>query len=461
MAFSSITFICIFLPAVFLLYQLMPGMKSKNILLMIASVLFYGFGEMRYLLLLVFSILWNWGMALWIARVKGSIREKQAKSILAACLVVDFAMLGIYKYSGLGLLLPVGISFYTFQMASYVVDVYRQPEQVQRDIGKLTLYISFFPQLIAGPIVKYHEFREQIEHRRTNIRSVAEGLRRVIYGLAKKMLLANAFAEVTDLVFGLKGVELSAPLAWLGAFTYLMQIYFDFSGYSDMAVGLGRIFGFSLPENFRYPYISGSIREFWRRWHITLSSWLRDYVYIPLGGNRTGHAMRNQMIVFLLSGIWHGAGATFLVWGLWHGAFVALETVWQKRHGEKKDRWYSHLYALLVIMIGFVIFRAETLPAAGQYLWTMLTGWQGIGSVSSPAWILFVSQLTPYFLTLSVVAVIACLPLREWLWDYFGRGSRGRKLLERVAYVCSLFLLMLSIAALAAGTYNPFIYFRF
>lgn len=350
MIFSSITFICFFLPAVLLVYHCMPNLLAKNFVLFVASLLFYAWGEPLYIFLMLASICLNYSSGLIIASAKAAARNSKAKKALAGAVVVNLALLFVFKYLGfacvianlfldalnipllkeINLLLPIGISFYTFQEISYLVDVYRNPGLVQKSPLNLGLYVSFFPQLIAGPIVRYSDIKAQIENRYSSVDFFAKGIERFCFGLGKKVLLANQFALVCDKIYEFAPTSfVGARLAWIACFSYALQIYFDFSGYSDMAIGLSKMFGFSLGENFNYPYAANSITDFWRRWHISLSSWFKDYVYIPLGGNRKGklRAMANRFVVFFLTGLWHGAAFNFVFWGLGHGTLMMLERI--------------------------------------------------------------------------------------------------------------------------------------
>ena len=387
MVFSSPIFLFFFLPIVYIVYRLLPGTGARNGWLAAASLVFYSFGQPVYLLLLLASVGLNYLFGLLLM----SPGRRGRKWWAGCAAALNLLLLGTFKYLdcfagtlnslfGLGLplpglTLPIGISFYTFQGMSYAIDVYRKPDSGTRNLGKLVLYISFFPQLIAGPIIKYHDVARQIDCRELDPELTLTGLRRFIAGFAKKMLLANTAGQVADAVFGLEAGALDMRLAWLGAVCYTLQIYFDFSGYSDMAIGMGRMFGFSFLENFDLPYISRSIKEFWRRWHISLSSWFRDYLYIPLGGSRKGGArtMLNKFIVFFSTGLWHGANWTFVLWGLWHGLFSTLEDVHviPKR---LQQSVFAHVYTMLVVILGFTLFRAPSLGAAGVMFSQMFAG---------------------------------------------------------------------------------------
>lgn len=376
MVFSSMVFLCVFLPAAFCLHLLLPGMRAKNFLLVVASLVFYAYGEPIYVILLVASSAGNYILA----RLTGEC-PKIRKLTMTLAVVINLGLLVIFKYSGFlvetfnsvtgagipvpQVRMPIGISFFTFQALSYVIDVYRGDASVQKNFGKVLLYISFFPQLIAGPIVKYHDVEAEINNRKQTPEEIGKGIRRFIAGLSKKVLIANTMGLVADNLFGAAATGITGPGAWLGAVSYMLQIYFDFSGYSDMALGLGMMFGFHFHENFDYPYISASIREFWRRWHMSLSGWFKEYLYIPLGGNRRGkfRTVVNKMIVFVCTGIWHGASFNFLFWGIYHGFFLMLEEYipFIGKKGGKLKSFFQHVYALLVVCVGFVFFRADTM----------------------------------------------------------------------------------------------------
>ena len=474
MVFSSLSFLFLFFPLVFILYIAVPNWTYRNILLIVASLLFYAWGEPVYVFLLLFSVAVNWLLALAISK-----RATGGKALLAAAVLLNIGLLVVFKYSGFlvetvnGLFslalpvpavrLPIGISFFTFQTLSYVIDVYRDKTCVQKRLSRLMLYISFFPQLIAGPIVKYHDIREQLEVRELSPDRIAEGLRRFICGLAKKVLISNTMAVAADYAFGLPTGSLTALTAWVGAVCYMLQIYFDFSGYSDMAIGLGRMFGFVFKENFRYPYAAVGIKDFWRRWHISLSTWFKEYLYIPLGGNRRGKArlFLNQMIVFAATGLWHGANLTFLVWGLFHGLFLTMESIGVipvgKAAGHRASRFLVRLYTLLVVLVGFTVFRADSLSQALAYLGAMFAG--GAGTPVQLAEML--TYLTPWFLCLLLLAAVASFPVFPALRRTLAGSRTGTMIYTGAAYGASLLLLALCILSLAADTYNPFIYFRF
>lgn len=464
MVFSSMVFMCVFLPAVFVLHCILPGIRAKNALLLLASVIFYAYGEPVYIILLFISTLLNYFCACGIDRF-----QNHRKGILVLAVICNLGILIVFKYTDfiLGMVnsvtglqlplpqirMPIGISFFTFQAMSYVIDVYRETTRAQKNYAKVLLYISFFPQLIAGPIVKYHDVAAEIDQRTVTLDGVALGIRRFSAGLCKKVLLANTLGLVADNLFGASAGSINGAGAWLGAISYMLQIYFDFSGYSDMAIGLGWMFGFHFKENFNYPYISGTIREFWRRWHMSLSGWFLEYLYIPLGGNRKGkfRTVVNKMIVFLCTGIWHGAAVNFLFWGVYHGFFLMLEEYipWIGKKGSAVKSFFQHVYALLVVCIGFVFFRAETMAQGCFWVRKMFTGFGWNAGAMSFA----LQQMTPVFLVTLAGALLACCPVKKLISE--------KKWYGPVAYVCSLTGLVICILSLASGTYNPFIYFRF
>lgn len=457
-------FLCVFLPAAFCLHLLLPGMRAKNFLLVVASLVFYAYGEPIYVILLVASSAGNYILA----RLTGEC-PKIRKFTMTLAVVINLGLLVIFKYSGFlvetfnsvtgagipvpQVRMPIGISFFTFQALSYVIDVYRGDASVQKNFGKVLLYISFFPQLIAGPIVKYHDVEAEINNRKQTPEEIGKGIRRFIAGLSKKVLIANTMGLVADNLFGAAATGITGPGAWLGAVSYMLQIYFDFSGYSDMALGLGMMFGFHFHENFDYPYISASIREFWRRWHMSLSGWFKEYLYIPLGGNRRGkfRTVVNKMIVFVCTGIWHGASFNFLFWGIYHGFFLMLEEYipFIGKKGGKLKSFFQHVYALLVVCVGFVFFRADTMKQGCFWIREMFTdfGWK------ASAMSLTLQQLTPVYLVTLAAALVAAVPVNSMLKKY--------KWYEGFTYVLSLAGFALCVLSLAGGTYNPFIYFRF
>lgn len=472
MVFSSLVFLCIFFPVVFCLHSAITSVRVRNVLLIVASLVFYAFGEPVYVILMVFSAFLNY----LCARLMGKVNRK---AVLVVAVVANIGILCVFKYTGFfittvnsvfglklavpQIALPIGISFFTFQALSYVIDVYRGQVDVQKNFGRVLLYISFFPQLIAGPIVKYRDIALEIDSRSVDPREAALGLRRFIGGLAKKIFIANTMAVAADHIFALDSDSLNILGAWIGAIAYTMQIYFDFSGYSDMAIGLGRMFGFHFRENFEHPYSSLTIREFWRRWHISLSSWFKDYVYIPLGGNRKGKLRTglNKIFVFFLTGFWHGANWTFVVWGLFHGAFSFFEEFVPSL--KKLPRVVLHIYTMLVVIVGFVIFRADTLGQAFLFIGKMFTGFEFSAAPMSFAG----RELTPFFLAMLLVAVVGCGPVRcltlklREASEKEGKLSAKENLVQIILYIAAFVMLLWCIIRLSGGSYNPFIYFRF
>ncbi|MCM1507816.1 MAG: MBOAT family protein [Ruminococcus flavefaciens] len=468
MVFSSPVFLFIFLTSVYILSRIIPTITAKNILLLVFSLAFYTYGEPKAIVLMIISIAMNYIFGL-------SMKEtnKSRKAVLVVSVTANLLMLGIFKYAGFGaemldrlpflsmsipdIALPIGISFYTFQAMSYVIDAYKEPRYIQKNPYKLALYITFFPQLVAGPIVKYYDFADQIDHRTITPEKTAQGIRRFITGLSKKLLIANTMAITADFVYGLETDSLSAPLAWLGAVSYMMQIFFDFSGYSDMAIGLGKMFGFDFRENFNYPYISGSMQEFWRRWHISVSTWFKEYLYIPLGGNRKGKVRTafNKLFVFFCTGLWHGASLNFIVWGLINGAFMMLES-YKIINTEKWLRPFRHIYTLLVTLLAFVFFRAENISTACGYIGRMFS----LSGNTSENKSLFLIQLTPMYVIMLVLACVFSVPV----WQKVRSRIKSEKIIsagEVCSYGVSLILLVVCIFTLSSSSYNPFIYFRF
>lgn len=471
MVFSSLVFLCLFLPVVLILHTVIPNRKFQNGLLLAASLLFYAYGEPVYVFLMLLSALCNYVFA-WL------LDKYQKKIFLVLAVVVNLGLLGVFKYTGfllsnvnalLGLdlpipqiSLPIGISFFTFQALSYVIDVSRGQVALQKNYGKLLLYISFFPQLIAGPIVRYKDVAREIDERTINAREAAFGMRRFIVGLAKKVLIANAMGAAADYIFNHGAANLNIIGAWIGAIAYLMQIYYDFSAYSDMAIGLGWMFGFHFKENFNHPYIASSIQDFWRRWHISLSTFFRDYVYIPLGGNRKGkvRTVVNRIIVFFLTGLWHGANWTFVIWGMFHGFFLLLEEFIPLI--KKLPKFLRHIYTLLTVTVGFVIFRADTIREAWLFICQMFSGFNFSPAVTSYA----IQTLTPYFIVMLLAAIVCCGPLEKCVQKLCVPKEKedltpGETVIQNASFVFACLLLVWCILRLAGGSYNPFIYFRF
>ncbi len=461
MVFSSIVFLSVFLPVVFLLHLALPGIRLKNALLVLASLLFYAYGEPVYVLLMIASALANYCFALLLEKLA------HRKAILFVAVAANLGTLAVFKYAGflaesvnaLGIVtvpvpdiaLPIGISFFTFQILSYVIDVYQKTVRAQKSFAKVLLYVSFFPQLIAGPIVKYHDVEQEILDRQVTVQGAAAGIRRFLCGLSKKVLLSNVLGLTADTLFAAELSNINVCTAWIAAVSYVLQIYFDFSGYSDMALGLGEMFGFHFKENFHYPYVADSVQDFWRRWHMSLTGWFRQYLYFPLGGNRKGkgRTVFNKFFVFFCTGLWHGANVTFIVWGLFHGFFLMLEEYLPKRPKGRLISVVAHVYTLLVVTVGFVIFRADTMAQALYFLREMFAGFHFEPAALSLA----AQQLTPLYLTVLAAAVVCSLPWRE----RFGNA----KWYGALAVPCSIAGLLLCMLSLSGSTYNPFIYFRF
>lgn len=469
MVFSSLTFVCVFLPIVYVLYWLTPSVKLQNVVLILFSLLFYAYGEPQFVLVMLLAVLFNHGCAWLIGMKKGFVR----KVMLFLNILINLSFLGYFKYMTLlvetlnkvtgngwtvpDILLPMGISFFTFQTMSYVIDVYKGVYPAEKNFAKVLLYIAFFPQLIAGPIVKYHDIAPYLSKRKKDVRQAAEGFRRFCYGLAKKVLVSNAMGIVVDEIY--QADQVNAVLAWIGALGYMLQIYYDFSGYSDMAIGMGKMFGFHFDENFHYPYSADSMKEFWRRWHISLSSWFKEYLYIPLGGNRKGKLRTsiNKIFVFFCTGLWHGANWTFVVWGLYHGTFLMLEqyVVWKKN---KFLRLLGHIYTCIVVCIGFVIFRSDSLKEAGSMIKNMVAGFYMTKETAGEIYRLLDLQ----FLWMFVIGVIGAMPVCGIVKSILEKRGKAWKSVGSVfSYIIALLLLAVCLLNLAGNSYNPFIYFRF
>lgn len=465
MLFSSITFLYCFLPCVLLVYFVVPD-RLKNFTLLAASLIFYGWGEPKYLVFMLLSVTQSYIAALLVERFRG---KKLAKLALALSAVASLGLLAYCKYADffienfnavtglsvplLNIALPVGISFYTFQILSYVVDVYRGDVPAQRNFIDLAMYIAMFPQLIAGPIVRYSDIAGSLKNRKTTLADASEGIRRFSIGLAKKILLANSAAL---LVSEFKAYnEKTVLFYWLYALAYMLHIYFDFSGYSDMAIGLGRIFGFRFSENFNYPYISASITEFWRRWHISLGGWFRDYLYIPLGGNRVKpfrHVI-NILIVWAATGFWHGASWNFVLWGILYAPLLLFEKY--VLHPKIRFAVPMHIYTLLFVMLGFVLFDSASVTDA-LASFKALFGFGGIPAADTASLYYLKSNIV-----LLVVAVIGATPLPKLLYEKIGLRKYGGKILAVVTPLAALASVALCTAYLIDGSFNPFVYFRF
>lgn len=479
MVFSSPVFLFVFLPLVLLAYA-SARPAWRNAILLFFSLLFYAWGETVYVVLMLGSIGFNYSLG---RRIRNLDNDGRRKRLVAVGVTGNLALLGAFKYAGffLGVIrdvwvfaggtpfpvpqihLPIGISFFTFQAMSYLIDIYRRVEGGTTRFVDCALYISLFPQLIAGPIVRYHQIAGQIRSRRHSLERFSRGVERFITGLAKKIILADSAGYIADKVFEVPVSQVTTSMAWLGLAAYTLQIYFDFSGYSDMAIGLGRFFGFELPENFNFPYISRSIREFWRRWHISLSTWFRDYLYYPLGGNRIGPGRTyiNLWIVFVLCGLWHGAGWNFIVWGTLHGVYLVIERLGWERVLARLWRPLQHIYVISLVMIGWVFFRTRTPMDAVIFLKRLAGLDHGIEMPSS-----VLTAYDPGRLLLLLAGAVFCMPAGRWImntmdtlrWDGAFRGAAG---IRSLYYLVLWVLFVLCAAFAAANTYQPFIYFRF
>ncbi|MGI5984218.1 MAG: MBOAT family protein [Clostridiales bacterium] len=467
MVFSSILFMFIYLPVVLAVYYIVP-LKWRNPWLFVVNLVFYGWGEPVYILLMLFSIIINYISGIYV----GKYREdniKKAKSVLVFNIIINLAMLMFFKYydlfantlrlipglefiQPLGIALPIGISFYTFQTMSYPIDIYRGDSDVQKNFISFGTFVALFPQLIAGPIIRYKDVASQLGFRASSAEQFASGIRRFSIGLAKKVLIANNIGKLWDTYSAMASSDLTFVGSWIGIVAFSLQIYFDFSGYSDMAVGLGRMLGFEFMENFNYPYISHSVTEFWRRWHISLGTWFRDYVYIPLGGNRKGKARQllNICIVWALTGFWHGANWTFLLWGLYYAVFLIIEKLYLLDALNRAPKFIGHFYTILVAVCGWVLFQLNSLSECGVYYKAMF----GLGDGG------FVSPVDSYYFTsfavMFAIAIIACTPLAKNLFD---RLPQKAKSFSTPALI--LLALIVCTGYLVDATYNPFLYFRF
>ena len=474
MLFSSIPFLYYFLPAVMLLYFAVPQ-RFKNTILFLASLFFYFWGEPKYSLLMVVSILAGYlgGIAIW--KVQKSGKEKGAKLVTVVTVMILLSFLLIFKYTDFGistvnglfgtelplikLALPIGISFYTFQILSYVVDVYRDDVEVEKNIINFGAYVVMFPQLIAGPIVRFQTVQKEMRERTISTDKIAKGIGRFVIGLSKKVLIADLLGEFVAVMDTVP--KTSAFLLWMVALAYAMQIYFDFSGYSDMAIGLGLMMGFHFPENFDYPYISKSITEFWRRWHMTLGGWFRDYVYIPLGGNRVSLLkwMRNVFVVWFLSGLWHGASWNFVLWGVYFGVILALEKLFLKKYLERLPKVFQHLYAIVLVVISFVIFRLESLHEVLRFLAGMF-GLRLEEAVVGTGISLGMYQVKSYGFLIGLAVIIA-LGIPKKLWNQIIAKPWGAVLEKITAPIWYLTLVLVVTAFLIQSSVHPFLYFRF
>lgn len=461
MLFSSNVFLFIFLPSVLFFYYILPK-KMRNPVLLLWSLVFYGWGEPVYLFLMIGTIIVNYLFGFWI--YKYQTIGKSAKGVLVAGVALNLASLGFFKYAGFlveqlkavlpflseletpEITLPIGISFYVFQSMSYVIDVYRYDAPVQKNLFTFGTYVTLFPQLIAGPIVRYKDVADQMESRHENVSQFALGARRFVAGLGKKVLLANTMGNLWNMLQG----ESGTLSAWVGIIAYTLQIYFDFSGYSDMAIGLGRMFGFEFLENFNYPYISASVTEFWRRWHISLSTWFKEYVYIPLGGNRKGpyRQILNLFVVWSLTGLWHGASWNFVLWGVYYAILLVIEKLIGLKLLSKLPRAVGHVYTIIAVIFGWVLFYFEDMGALGAFVTRMFS----FGGETERSLNLLLG-----FAPMIALGIFASTPAAKKLYDRFA-DKRGVKYGEIAAV---MLLLTLCVAALASQSYNPFIYFRF
>ena len=464
MVFSSIVFLCLFLPTIILLYYLIP-VRFRNGLLMAASLLFYAWGEPLYVLIMLFSTVFDYVNGLLIGRFRSRGKDKAVKAVLIVSVVGNLGILGFFKYTDfiltninqitgagiplLGLALPIGISFYTFQTMSYTIDVYLGDTPVQKNLLRFGTYVTLFPQLIAGPIVRYRDVQQELDTRKETLDNVTYGLSRFVFGLAKKILLANRCGA---LLAQIQGQELSMSLASLGAILFAFQIYFDFSGYSDMAIGLGRIFGFRFLENFNDPYAAASVTDFWRRWHISLGTWFREYVYIPLGGNRCGlgRQLINLSVVWLLTGLWHGASWNFVLWGVFFGVLLVFEKCFMLKVLKGIPTVFGRIYMLFAVLISWVIFMNEDMAALGQWLKAMF--------IPGTIWCSQTTYLLETHALLLVLCVFFCTTLPRGLHRCV---ERHPILAQCVSLVAVPALLIISMIFLVAETYNPFLYFRF
>lgn len=463
MVFSSITFLYFFLPAVLLIYYISPK-KIKNIVLLLSGLFFYAWGEPVYVVIMIFSSFIDYAAGLIIDKYDDN--QKKRTAALLVSLIINLGLLGVFKYSGFfagifgieikQLPLPIGISFYTFQSMSYTIDMYMRKIKVQRSFLNFATYVSLFPQIVAGPIVRYEDVQNEIDSRKTNIFLLEEGAGIFVRGLSKKVLLANNIGLLWTEIKGMEYSELSAATAWIGILAFTFQIYYDFSGYSDMAVGLGKMLGFNFPENFDHPYISRSVSEFWRRWHITLGSWFKSYVYIPLGGNRCGKlkTLRNTLIVWGLTGFWHGASWNFIIWGLYFGGFIILEKIWLGKKLERLPSLLSIFYTFFIVVIGWVLFDTANLSSAGEFYKAMFGG---NGKLFDSIAFYEIKNYALIFL----LCIIGSGNFMKNLYDKLKRSFSMSKVLSNVMPLVQTAMMLICTAFLVDASYNPFLYFRF
>lgn len=467
MVFSSITFLYYFLPLAIGIYFVCPK-RLKNGILLFSSLIFYGWGEPGYILFMILSVLVNYVLGLLIQRYSGS---PWGRAWLVASLVFSLGMLGYFKYADFFIanlnsltelsvpmvktVLPIGISFYTFQILSYTIDVYRKNTKAQKNLVALAAYVAFFPQLIAGPIVRYTDIEQALEKREHNLKRARMGMRRFLFGISKKVLIANTLGELCRIFTDSR--EQNVLFYWLYAAAFTLQIYFDFSGYSDMAIGLGKVFGFDFQENFNYPFISRSITEFWRRWHMSLGTWFKDYLYIPLGGNRVGRMRRlfNIFLVWLLTGLWHGASWNFVIWGMLFAVLLMIEKLWLGSFLKKMPKAISHLYVMFFVIISFVIFDAPDLPVSAERLRSMF-GLNGLPFAGVQS-----AYYLRSYLVIFIIAVIGSTDLPRKIIGRIGKIPYGAAVLNGAEPVVCVVLLLLTTAYLIDASFNPFLYFRF
>ena len=477
MLFSSLTFLFIFLPLVLLIYFISKD-KYKNFILLIFSLIFYAYGEPKYIVLMIFSIVLNYFAAILIDRYRDN--KNKARFFLVLDISINLLLLVLFKYTNLiistindifkinidkltvfnidilKLTLPIGISFYTFQLISYVIDVYRKDVKVQKNVFSLGTYVAFFPQLIAGPIVRYETIEQELKHRTHSFDKFVSGFKRFIIGLGKKVIIANNVAFIADQIIDSQYfTSYGSGVIWIAMVAYTLQIYFDFSGYSDMAIGLGKIFGFTFLENFNYPYISKSITDFWRRWHISLSSWFRDYIYIPLGGNRVKKSrwIINIFIVWALTGLWHGASWNFMLWGLYYGIILVIEKLFLKKFLEKSPNFIRWLYTIILIIIGWTIFRIEDISLLGETLSKMII-------FEKTNWLEFI-RLNYHLVSYSIYLVLGIIFMFPWADNCIKKANNNQGVIHIINNLFILGIFVISILFLIKDTYNPFIYFRF
>ncbi len=473
MLFSSLIFLFVFLPLVILFYYISPR-RVRNLVLLVFSLFFYAYGEPRYIFIMLLSISINYIMGFLVDIYRN--HKNIIRFLMFLTVAMNISIIGYYKYANflisnfnqifnlnhdiLNIIMPIGISFFTFQGLSYVIDVYREDGKVQRNPLNVALYISFFPQLIAGPIVRYETIADQIDSRQETLSGFSYGVERFIIGLSKKILIANTVGLIADEIFNMGLGNMSIVLSWIGIISYTLQIYFDFSGYSDMAIGLGSMFGFEFLENFNYPYISTSITEFWRRWHISLSTWFRDYIYIPLGGNRvkTSRFLFNIFIVWFLTGLWHGASWNFILWGLYYGLILIIEKMALGKYIKRMPKLFQHIYTIVLVMIGWVLFRSENIAHARDYLGIMF----GMGNYQ------FINIKSLYYLIeykyAFIIGILFSMPIYPYVIEKLNNIKTGWiSILVRdyIKGVLLILLFLLCMMYLINSTFNPFIYFRF